>query len=423
MAKMIRTAIDYGSKFISVALGFSIPVSTALNSILLTLTVPLWFLGRDYKKKISIIKDNKYVWAIFILIGLYFVGLFYGEASVKEALNEFAGMASLLLIPIMIPFFRDEKVRTNALNLFLLTMTVTLFLSYLIWFNLLPANQFIKGNPNDASVFMMRITQNLLMAFCAFLFAVRARQSANRKIILLFIVLTVLAVINITVMVGGKTGYLVLIVLTIYYFLAWLKWKGIFAAALAIAVFGIFTYLIPSSSMHQRVKEFFVDVSEKNIPNRYSPEIKETSTGYRMMFYKNTIKIIFEHPILGVGTGGYPKAYAKIVKDTKMPDTVNPHNEYLMVTSQLGLLGLCAFLYLFLMQWRLASNLHSKFDKIIARGLVLTILSASMVTSTLVDHTERTFYIWMSALLFGGYMSYRCQEDQNEIISNNNNEK
>ena len=420
---MIRTAITNISRFVSVALGFSIPVSTALNSIFLILTVPLWLLDRNYKKKISIIKDNKYIWAIFILMGLYFVGLFYGEASVKEALNEFAGMASLLLIPIMIPFFRDEKVRTNALNLFLLTMTIILFLSYLIWFNLLPANQFIKGNHNDATVFMLRITQNLLMAFCAFLFAVRARQSASWKIKLLFIVLIVLAVINITVMVGGKTGYVVLIVLTIYYFLNWLRWKGFLVAVIAIAVFGTFTYLSPSSTMHQRVKEFFVDVSEKNIPDRHSPEIKETSTGERMMFYENTVKIIFEHPIRGVGIGGYPKAYAKIVKDTKMPGTVNPHNEYLMVTSQLGLLGLCAFLYLFYMQWRLAENLHSEFDKIIARGLVLTILTASMVTSTLMDHTERTFYIWMSALLFGGYLSYRCQEGQNEIIRNNNNEK
>jgi O-antigen ligase len=357
------------------------------------------------------------------LIGLYFAGLFYGEASVKEALSEFVDMASLLLIPIMIPFFRDEKVRNNALNLFLLTMTITLFLSYLIWFNLLPANQFIKGNPSDATVFMLHITQNLLMAFSAFLFAVRARQNANWKIKLLFIVATILAVINVTVMVGGKTGYVVLIILTIYYFLNWLRWKGIFWAALAIAVFGIFTYLSPSSTMHQSVKEFFVDVSEKNILVRHSQEIKETSTGYRMMFYENTMKIIFEQPILGVGTGGYPKAYTKAVKDTKMPSTVNPHNEYIMVTSQLGLLGLCAFLYLFLMQWRLASNLHSKFDRIIARGLVLTILSASMVTSTLTDHTERTFYIWMSALLFGGYISYRCQEVHNEIISNNNNEK
>src|SRR5450759_4857369 len=401
---MIRTSITNISRFVSVALGFSIPVSTALSSFFLILTVPLWFLDRNYKNKLSIIKDNKYIWAIFILIGLYFAGLFYGEASVKEALNEFVDMASLLLIPIMIPFFRDEKVRNNALNLFLLTMTITLFLSYLIWFDLLPENQFIKGNRNDAVVFMLHITQNLLMAFSAFLFAIRSRQSANWKIKLLFIVLTILAVANVTVMVGGKTGYVVLIILTIYYFLAWLRWKGIFWAVLAIAMFGIFTYLSPSSTMHQGVKEFFMDVSEKNILDRHSQEVKETSTGYRMMFYKNTMKIIFEQPMLGVGTGGYPQAYSKVVKDTKMPSTVNPHNEYIMVTSQLGLLGLCAFLYLFLMQWRLASDLHSKFDKIIARGLVLTILSASMVTSTLMDHTERTFYIWMSALLFGGYM-------------------
>jgi O-antigen ligase len=410
-------------KWILIALGFFIPISTALNNIILALTVPLWFLDRNYKNKLSIIKDNKYIWAIFILVGLYFLGLFYGEANAKEAWKEFAAMAGLLLIPIMIPFFSDEKVRNNALNLFLLSMAITLFLSYLIWFDLLPGKDVFKGNHNDPIVFLLRITQNVFMSFSAFLFAVRARQSGNWKIKLLFIVLTILSVVNVTVMVSGKTSYVVLIILTIYYFLSWLRWKGFLAAVLAIAVFGIFTYLSPSSEMHQRIKEFFVDVSEKNILDRRSPEIRETSTGQRIMFYKNTMKIIFEHPILGVGTGGYPKAYFQVVKDTNMPSTVNPHNEYLMVAAQLGLLGLCAFLYMFLMQWRLANNLYSRFDKIMARGLVLTILSASLVTSTLMDHHERVFYIWMSALLFGGYTSYRCQKDNNEIISNNNNEK
>ena len=421
---MISKAIDYGSKFVSVALGFSIPVSTALNSIFLLLTVPLWLLDRNYKNKLSIIKDNKYIWALFLLMGLYFVGLFYGDASVKEALNEFRRMASLLLIPIMIPFFRDKKVRDNAINLFLLAMTITLFLSYLIWFDLLPENQFINENPKEATVFVLRITQNLLMAFSAFLFAVRARQSTNWKNKLLFTLLTILAVVNVTVMVGGKTGYVVLVVLTIYYFLDWLKWKGFICAVLVIAVFGIFTYLSPSSRMHHNVKKMFADISGKNVTEQSAQEIKNTSTGQRMLFYENTMKIIIEHPLLGVGTGGYPKAYSEVVKNTEMPGTDNPHNEYLMVTSQLGILGLCAFLYLFLMQWRLAANLHSIFDKMAARGLVLTILSASMVTSTLMDHTERTLYIWMSALLFGGYISNRYQEEvHNEIVSNNNNEK
>ncbi|MCX5847936.1 MAG: O-antigen ligase family protein [Deltaproteobacteria bacterium] len=420
---MIHKAIIYMRKFVSVALGFSIPVSTALNSIFLILTIPLWFLDSNYKNKISIIKDNKYIWAIFILIGLYFIGLFYGEASTKEALNEFAGMASLLLIPIMIPFFRDEKLRNAALNLFLLTMTITLFLSYLMWFDLLPKHEIFKGTKNDATVFFHHITQNLLMAFSSFLFAVRVRQSASWEKKLLYIGLTILAVFNVTIMVGGKTGYVVLIALTFYFFLSWLRWKGFFVALFVIVILGILTYIIPSSSMHQGVKQFFVDVTKINIKDQNSQEITETSTVQRMIFYKNTTKIISEHSILGVGTGGYPKAYSRLVTDAKMLSTTNPHNEYLMVTSQLGIIGLCAFLYLFLMQWNSASGLFSTFDKIIARGLVLTILSASMVTSTMMDFTERTFYIWMSALLFGGYTSFKSSEGHNEIISNNNSEK
>jgi O-antigen ligase len=241
---------------------------------------------------------------------------------------------------------------------------------------------------------------------------------------LLFIILTVLAVINVTVVVGGKTGYVVLMVLTIYYFLDWLKWRGLFFAVLAIALFGLFTYLSPSGRMYDSIQKMYTEITQNNITEKSADEIENYSTGQRIMFYKNTMKIIAMHPVFGVGTGGYTRAYSELVKDTKMPVTDNPHNEYLMVTSQLGLVGLCSFLFLFFMQWRLAADLHSIFDKMVARGLVLTILSASMVSSTLIDHTERTLYIWMTALLFGGYISSRYQkESKNEIISNNNNEK
>ena len=60
-------------------------------------------------------------------------------------------------------------------------------------------------------------------------------------------------------------------------------------------------------------------------------------------------------------------------------------------------------LWLFLVQWRKAVLLPGGFERAAARGLVLLILSASMVTSTLIDHTEGLFYVWMSALLFAGW--------------------
>jgi len=74
-----------------------------------------------------------------------------------------------------------------------------------------------------------------------------------------------------------------------------------------------------------------------------------------------------------------------------------------MVAVHLGFVGLALMLRLFLIQWRKAALLPGGFERSAARGLVLLILSASMVTPTLIDHTEGLFYVWMSALLFAGW--------------------
>ena len=128
-----------------------------------------------------------------------------------------------------------------------------------------------------------------------------------------------------------------------------------------------------------------------------------TSVGYRLEYYLNSVKLIGEHPLMGTGTGGFKGAYAALIKGTGMDASENPHNEYLMVAVQFGVVGLLLMLWLFLVQWRKAVLLPGGFERAAARGLVLLILSASMVTSTLIDHTEGLFYVWMSALLFAGW--------------------
>jgi hypothetical protein len=62
--------------------------------------------------------------------------------------------------------------------------------------------------------------------------------------------------------------------------------------------------------------------------------------------------------------------------------------------------GLGVWLVLFFREWNLAARLSSPLDQTAARGLVLAILVASLVSSTLFDHTERVFFVWCSALLF-----------------------
>jgi O-antigen ligase len=127
--------------------------------------------------------------------------------------------------------------------------------------------------------------------------------------------------------------------------------------------------------------------------------------GYRLEFWRNSLRLIAERPVLGAGTGGFTGAYAALVRGTGMDPSENPHNEYLMVTVQLGLAGLGLLLWLFAVQWKKAALLPAGFAAPAARGLVLLLLSASLVTSTLIDHTEGLVYVWMSALLFAEWPS------------------
>ena len=118
---------------------------------------------------------------------------------------------------------------------------------------------------------------------------------------------------------------------------------------------------------------------------------------------RNTLEIIRSNPVLGVGTGGFGKAYADRAGATGGRRTQNPHNEILMMVAQFGIAGFVLLVGLFVTQWRLAARLPGRFEPAAARALVLTIAVASVLSSTLVDHAEGFFFAYMSGLLFAGY--------------------
>jgi len=83
-------------------------------------------------------------------------------------------------------------------------------------------------------------------------------------------------------------------------------------------------------------------------------------------------------------------------------ETNNPHNEYLMIAVQTGIIGLALLLYLFYTQWRYAPLLHTSFEQDAARGLVLAYLVNCSLNSALRDHADGLFFAFMTAVLFAG---------------------
>jgi len=393
--KIISQRSDNLAKLSVVALGFSIPISTTLDNVLLLFIFLLWLLGAEFRSKLTIIKSNPIAILALVIFGLYVLGLFYGDVSIKDAMESLTDAAHFLLIPLLIPLFKENRLQHHALWGFLSAMLLTLAFSYLIWLDLLPQNSIFKGTSVDPVVFKFHITHSIFMAFAAFLFALKARHVTQWPVRLLFATLSALAIHNVLFMVQGKTGHLVLLFLIVYFFINWLRWKGIIVAAAFIVSLSSVLYFTPSSALNLRFTSAVHEFSEWN-----PEQANQTSVGIRLEFYKNSLQIICKNPLFGVGTGGFSKSYAQQVKGSNMVATVNPHNEYLMVAAQLGLMGITVLLYLFFTQWRLAIKLSDPFEQATARGLVLMILSASMASSTLIDHSEGLFFFWMSALVF-----------------------
>lgn len=391
---------EHGVKWAAVLLGCSIPVSVAADSVLFAFLLLCWIAGGHYRDKAAAIRRNPVAVAALALFAWYLVGTLYTLGSAADVLDALATGLRLLLIPALIPLLREPEWRERGLAAFLGSMMVTLALSYLLWLGVLPVNVWLKGTALDPVAFKAHITHNVFMAFAAFLFAQAALDARTRWGRVALVALCAAAAANVLLMVPGRTGVAVLLVLFTYFLYREWRARGLAIAAVALAALAVIVIASPESTLHKRIT--LADDEFQQWRSGVPPE-STNSIGLRLEYLRNTLAVIRAHPVLGVGTGGFPKAYADRVDGTGGAIAPHPHNEFLMMIAQFGLAGLIVFVGLLATQWRLAARLPGRFDQAAARALVLTIAVASLLSSTLVDHAEGVFFVYMSGLLFAGY--------------------
>ena len=398
MIRAVGQKADELAKWTPVLLGFSLPLSTALDSLFLVLMVVLWLLGNNFRVKYEMIKKNPVAVMSLVMCGVYLMGLLYGRVD-KGAISD---ARPFLLIPLMITLSQEERIRRYAWWGFMSSMLLTLALSYLIFFHFLPDNLGKTAPIRAGTVLIGSIAQNLFMAFTAFFLATKARFAAKRIHGMVFGALSLLAAINVLFMVPSKTGQLVLVLLIGYYLFDWMHWKGMIVAGLVIVLSAGLLYWMPANAVHVRLNDLIQEYGQWQ-PDRAAPI--GSATGMRMEFYYNSLKIIHENPIFGVGTGGFRSAYQKKIETSQMIATDNPHNQYLLTGVELGLVGLIGLVSLFIIQWRMASRLPQGQERMLAYAMLLAITSGCLFNSFLADHAEGLFYVWTTALLFAGFSS------------------
>jgi len=407
----LQTEARRSAGWATTALGFTIPIWVLADSIFVVLLVACWAASGEWRQRIRRIITNPVALAALLLFGWTLIGSLWGMGSPGERVLAVKKYADLLLIPLLISMVLTTQERNRAIFALAISLAAILALSLVVGWGGLPAGGVMNCAPSSPCVvklpescdisnpciFKKHTTHNVLMAFGVLLFAVLALKSHARWQRWSWTVAACLAAANVLLMVQGRTGYVVLAGLVVLAFLTYFGWRGILVAIAVLCLSFSVAYQV-SSSLHERVNLAVSSVTQWN------PQVavKDDPVGWRLEYYYHTAEIIRDHPLMGVGTGGFVQAYRARVEQAGLDVPPHPHNQYLFIMAQVGIVGLCLLLWLFVQHWRSAALIEGDAYGLLAKGLVVTIALGSLFQPMLNDHTEKLFFCWLSGLLYSG---------------------
>jgi O-antigen ligase len=190
----------------------------------------------------------------------------------------------------------------------------------------------------------------------------------------------------------GRAGYVIYFALSILALIQYLEAKQIVAGILCFcSVFAIFSYQSPVIS--QGISSVFTEVKQ------YQQGQKLTSVGFRFTFHEFAKSLFLSSPWIGQGTGGFSYAFQKENQIPQWNNLLDPHSQYWLVASELGLLGLAALFAFFVSLWVTALRLHDM--KPILLGTLVAHLLGNLSDSLLFYAAGGHLFVIMSALCLG----------------------
>lgn len=379
---------NIGSKFESagifflVAACFFIPLSSAMMGATSVLACVCWLFSGKVTSLPRLMLTHIPVLLATLLFLLLIGGLFYSPVEIGESLSYLKKYRELLFIAMVVSLFRDNsEARQYAEYSFISGCVLLLAISYAMYFSFIPMEKYGYST-------VYHITHSLFMAFLAFWFL---QQVFNvNHYIVVWLLLFIATSVNLLYIAPGRTGmliYLALILLTLYQRVS-VK-KSILLTVVALFVIG--AAFTTSKNFSTRVNEAIKEIQT------YQTGSSRTSLGMRFDWWLNSLELIQQKPVFGHGTGSFKVAQKELIKESRTQPTDNPHNEYLLIGVQTGLVGLALFVAL------LGSLFFFSFKlppprRYLLQGVVVAMACGCLMNSFLYDSHPGHFFAILSAV-------------------------
>lgn len=383
---------DNSARAMVVLCAFAIAMPTAVMSIATGLLLLFWLLGADFRSKLMRLWENPVALSALLLLVLLSLGLLYSSAEGDGAIEVYNKYKKLLIVLLIISLGLNAQWRKRAILAFAISMTIVLCMSYLKYFQLLPYGPIGE----EYTVFKGRIAHGTFMAFYFYLLIHAAIIGRNWPPLfrLLCVVLAIAACHNLIFLNTGRTGYVVFASLLFLLCYQHFKWRGFLIALLSLSIVAGLAFFA-SDNFRNRINDSVSEYAE-HVPGEYG---HFSGLRYRLEFYELTSELIAGKPILGYGTGALGTEYRRLAEPRNMFLTDNPHNEFMMITVQLGVVGLAAILWMLYAQWFGSFRLE-EWERLVVQGVIVTFVSGSMLNSMLLDSGEGKFYMILIGVMF-----------------------
>lgn len=374
-----------GALFICLAC-FVTPLSTSLLGLFSALAALSWLLSGGLSELPRQFKTNRSTLIALILFVFMAIAIIWSPAEPLSALNTLKKYRELLLFPVVVSLLSvSERYRAGAELSFIAGCCILMVISYLMFLGIIPEDRY-----GYSMVF--HITHSFFMAVLAFWTLNLAIDSPVYRY--MWLIVFTAAAVNILFVAPGRTGMFVfccLMVLVLYQRLTLSKWL---LSVLAFFVLITCAYQV-SDNFSNRIQEAVQEIY------KYEPGQSRTSVGQRFDWWTTSYQMIKEKPLFGHGTGSFAIVPDNNRQNRGMTPTDNPHNEYLFLTVQVGLVGLILFFSLIFHQLRIAQKLPLQ-KSYLLQGVILALLTGSLMNSLLFDSQQGHFYLFMSSALMAG---------------------
>lgn len=333
-----------------------------------------------------------YFLASFIIILI--IGLTYSSGTSSEKLHEIWGWRKILALPLAASLFINSP---NGKNKFLKRFFIFCWGCCLFSLGLFLLDK-------SGIIFRNYVTQGLIFSIASLIsvhFIFRKDTTHFHKILLSFAFLLFFGnVLFISISRSGYVAFFAMISLFALLQNSLTLVKKIQYLSIFIAITTLLFYLNPITSTR---------ISLANDEFKAGLSISQaTSVGFRITFLKHSLPIIDKDPLFGVGTGGFKNAYSKQVSGLPFPEnqlTADPHNQYLKIWAENGIIGLFIFLALLISIAMQKSNSSSRLIGLIT---LVSWCITSLTNSHFATFNEGQF-IWIWLGIFFASDNLICQ--------------